>query len=210
MEPNITNQQYFSTDLQLSEPHFDDEATVLSARRVVPLGDANVKTPPGKRLAFGLAMALAVLAGVLGASVFYYRGQKQAPSTVETAALPESKDAHGELLSGAAGVMSDSNEKAAAKGVADLARPGAQNDDATTETRKPLSVLSKSVRTKETPPEETDDQLDERELRRAERIEERRLRRIAEREARRETRWHKHQSDDLLRIREIFEGTRRP
>jgi hypothetical protein len=54
-------------------------------------------------------------------------------------------------------------------------------------------------------------QLDEKELRRAERMEERRLKRAADREAKREARGRKSgSSDDLLRIREIFEGSPRP
>ena len=53
-------------------------------------------------------------------------------------------------------------------------------------------------------------QIDDEEMRREERIEARRLRRRAERQAEREARRDRRRGDDLLRIREIFEGSRRP
>src|SRR6185503_1327272 len=50
---------------------------------------------------------------------------------------------------------------------------------------------------------------DERELRRAERIEARQMRRRAEWEDMKEARRQRRHSEDLLRIRDIFEGPRR-
>jgi hypothetical protein len=206
MESNITDEQYFGTDLQLSEPHFDEEATLLSARPVVRLSDVRTEAGSGKRLAFGLAMVIAVMAGAFGASLIYkQRGQKEATAIVESGPpLPQSAVsptvARAQPLSGAEGAISDSNASPLAESVADMATRGERSDSAS-ETRKP-------GRLKEILRNGASNQPDERELRRQERRETRRLRRIAEQ---RGTRDHKNQSsDDLLRIREIFEGSPRP
>jgi len=210
MESNITDQQSFGTDLQLSEPHFDEEATLLSARPVVRLSDVRTEARSGKRLAFGLAMVIAVMAGAFGASLIYrQRGQKEATAIVETSPPPPQPAvsptvARAQPLSGADGAISDSNASLLAESVDDMATRGERSDSASSETRKP-------GRLKETWQSEAGNQPDERELRREERMEARRLRRIADREAKRDARSHKsHSSDDLLRIREIFEGPLRP
>jgi len=187
MESNIKNQQSSGTDLHLSEPHFDEEATLLSARPVVPLRDVTPETRSGRRLALGLAMAVSVMAGALGATLIYkQRGQKPATGIVETAtAVPESKTP----LSGAGGAISES--PASVPSMSENL-----NDVATREVRSAGDITHRQ---------------DEMAMRRAERMEARRLRRDAEREAKRETRSHKGQSSrDLLRIREIFEGSPRP
>src|SRR5882724_7342546 len=85
MESNIKNQRSSGADLHLAEPHFDEEATLLSARPVVPLCEVR-ETRSGRRLALGLAMAISVMAGALGATLIYKQsGQKQATGIVETA-----------------------------------------------------------------------------------------------------------------------------
>jgi hypothetical protein len=210
MKSNITDEQYLGTDLQLSEPHFDEEATLLSARRVVPLSDVRTEARSGKRLAFGLAIVIAVMAGAFGASLVYnQRGQKEATAIVETGpTLPQPAVAptvaRAQPLSGANGAISDSNASPLAENVDDMATRNWHRDGAGTETRKP-------GRLKEILQSEAGNQPDERELRREERMEARRLRRIADRDAKRDARSHKsHSSDDLLRIREIFEGPLRP
>jgi hypothetical protein len=207
MESNITDEQYFGTDLQLSEPHFDEEATLLSARPVVRLSDVRTEARSGKRLAFGLAMVIAVMAGAFAASLIYKQpGQKEATAIVETGPpLPQSAVsptvARAQPLSGAGGAISDSNASPLAESVDDLATRGERSDSTGSETRKP-------GRLKEILRNGASNLPDDRELRRQERREARRLRRIAEQ---RGTRDHKNQSsDDLLRIREIFEGSPRP
>lgn len=217
MESNITDQQYFGTDLQLTEPHFDEEATLLSARPVVPLGNVRAEARSGRaqarsgrRLAFGLAMVVAVLAGAFGAALIYkQRGQKQATAIVDTGTpVPEPALPEGKLLSGAGGAVSDSPASPAPEKVDDVATRAVHKGGATTEARKSAPTFSaRSGRAKEPLQDGASNQPDEWELRRAERMEARRLRR----EAKREARGHKRQtSDDLLRIREIFEGSRRP
>jgi len=218
LETNMesTDPQYFGTDLQLTEPHFDEEATLLSARPVVPLGDVRAEARSGRRLAFGLAMVVAVMAGAFGATLIYkQRGQKQATAIVETGTpLPEPTVPQGQPLSGAGGAISDSDASSVAENVDDVDTREVHNHGGATKIKRsaPLSSQSaKSGRAKETLQNGASNQPDERELRRADRMEARRLRRNAEREAKREARGHKSKSsDDLLRIREIFEGSPRP
>ena len=217
MDLNITDQQYLATDLQLSEPRFDEEATVLSARPVVPLNDVNTEARSGKRLAFGLAILFAVLAGAFGGSLIYkQRGQKQSGAIADTGtAQREPVISRDETLSGAVGVVSDDShssplaEKVSESGD-NIASRQVHKGGTTRNTGKSAPVLSDNSRgVNEALKDRADSQSDERELRRAERKKARRLIRDAEREGIREARGHRA-SEDLLKIREIFEGVRRP
>ncbi|HEY3038781.1 MAG TPA: hypothetical protein VGJ66_08590 [Pyrinomonadaceae bacterium] len=219
MESNVTDQQYFGADLQLSEPHFDEEATLLSARRVVPLGDVRPQARSGTRLAFGLSIVLAVMAGAFGASIIYkQRGQKQATAIVETGSRnPEPVVPDGQSLSSVSGgTTSDLHASASStsEDIEDLVTGDGRKNAAATKARKPTPPFSQSAKSgqaNETWQDGAGNLGDEKELRRFERIEARRLKRNAEREARREARGQKSRaSDDLWRIREIFEGSPRP
>jgi hypothetical protein len=216
MEPNITEQQY-SGDL-LSEPHFDEEATLLSARPVVPLHEIKAAERSSKRLTVGLALVAALVAGALGATLIYrQRGQAPTTDTVETVPEPREAqagpppDAGGGISSAPASPSSMSFSASATKASNVSAVPkGAPRDSAATRSRKPatpsvISVQTTEIRRDEVTPEEKWAE------RRAERLEARRLRQEAKREARGEVRRRRVQrSDDLLRIREIFEGPPRP
>lgn len=186
MESNITDQQYLAADLQLSEPHFDEEATVLSARPVVPLHEVRTGARSSRRLGFGLAILVALLVGAFGATLIYQqRGQKEEEAIAEPASSISEPAVQEGPVAGASGSAVDLNGSAPSFAV---------NTDAGT-TRPPLYAPA---------------QENKREMRRAERIEARRERE-AERQTNRDARGHKNQpSDDLLRIREIFEGSRRP
>ena len=212
MESNITDQQYFDTDLQLSEPRFDEEATLLSARPVVPLDDVRVEPRSGRRLAFGLAMLVAVMAGAFGATIIYKQwGQKQATAIVETGTpLAEPVVPQGQLLSGAAGAISDSVTPSVTENPGDVPAREVHQDGAGTKIGK-SAPLASATSGRAKGQDQNSNQPDEGELRRAERKETRRLIKDAEREAKREARGHKGKaSDELLRIREIFEGLPRP
>lgn len=215
MESNIKNQQSSGADLHLSEPHFDEEATLLSARPVVPLHDVRPKTRSERRLVLGLAMAISVMAGVLGATLIYkQRGQKQATGTVETAT--EMSEPKVQPLSGPGGANSElpASAPSVSENLNDVATREVRSAGDITQARKAAPLFSPNAgsgRANGTQQSEADNRQDERAMRRAERMEARRLRRDAEREAKRETRGHKGQSSsDLLRIREIFEGPPRP
>lgn len=207
MESNITEQQYFDGDLHLAEPHFDEEATVLSARPVVPLKEIreiNAAARSARHLVFGLSIVVSLMVGALGATLIYkQRGQEPAAAIVDTA------------VAGSGARADDSGVTAASMGETknDVAEADVQNGGSSAEHKKPEPRVSRRVESakERTKQEEPTYHVDEREMRRAERVEARRLRRKAEREEQKEARGHRSKpSDDLLRIREIFEGPWRP
>ena len=202
METNITNEQYFATGSSLTEPHFVEEATVLSARPVVPLEEIQSEERSKKRLLFGIAMACSLALGALSAMLLY-KNSGQETSTAMTLAAP-----------GAAGITVDQPVATITEDVAAAATGDAANSEAPTPAplvvRKPSSSRN-SVVVEKKPKKPVLPQLEESERNWDERFYERRRRRISEREAMRESRRRQRRSaDDLLRIRDIFEGPPRP
>ena len=204
MAAQSTNEEYLIDAAPLTEPHFDEEATLLSARPVVPLQEVKAEENFRKGLLFGLAMAGSLMLGALGAS-FIYRQRGEVATTAISTAVP-----------GAAGVViegpSDTTANAEAAGGA-AAEKMAEADLSTVDKKSaaavPTGATSNTVETKavESPSSESE----EPELTRAERIAERRLRRRAERQTQREYEGRpRRNSDGALRIREIFEGPGRP
>ena len=229
MQANITEQQY--SDQLLSEPHFDEEATILSARPVVPLHEVQATERSSKRLTFGLALIAALMIGALGATLIYrQRGQMARTETAETSVSETSQNDNDGNEAAAGGSVSDADGGASETPASAVAVSVPKANDAASESRdsavsrerKPTTTVvqssakSTAPRSTEAQPAETwRDEVNDPEAiraqRRAERIEARRQRRQAEREAWGELRGRRvQQSDDLLRIREIFEGPRRP
>lgn len=201
MEPNITEQQYLDGDLQLAEPHFDEEATVAAARPVVPLQEITAAAGFRRRLALGLSIVISLMVGALGATLIYkQRGQRPAAVIVDSAVTGFGASEHS-----ATHVASMADAKEGVAGVAERAdyAPAA---DQKPEPRAARRIESPRAETKQTQPVSW---ADKNEMRRTARVEARRFRGKEEREARREDR-RKRKSDDLLRIREIFEGSPRP
>jgi hypothetical protein len=202
MESNIINEEYFEDAGPLGEPHFDEEATLLSARPVVPLHEIKAEERSRKRLIVGFAMACSLIMGALAATLIYkQRGQAQ--SAAVSTAVP-----------GAAGIAVDepvspttTEVGAGASGVlAEAGATTAEKQVVPSVSRSTASTAVQSQQKKNLPQE-----VDERELSREERIEAWRLRRRLERQARRESGERRRRtSDDLLRIRDIFEGPSRP
>jgi hypothetical protein len=207
MESNITHQGH-SGGL-LSTPHFDEEATLLSARPVVPLQEIKTAERPARRLTFGLALLMALVIGAIGATLIY-RQRDQAPVTAETA-MPNADEAPAVSTGTEAGGGPADVPPLSASASVTTVKP---HESAATRPRKPAGAAAQSagwVETSETSPDEADRLAEEMAARRAERQEARRLRREAQREAWGEVRSRRAQrSDDLLRIREIFEGPPRP
>jgi hypothetical protein len=239
MDSNTNEQDLSQAEIQLDEPHFD-EATLLSARPVVPLEVVEAKSRSINRLLVGSAILLALLVGVLGAT-FIYKSRWRAQTTRATAT--ENAPAQSELSveGGIAGVESQEFEQ-----IVEPEEPRIVVESQGTETaasnQKPNErPVVKNARAKLPPvisrqpsPERQvnrprDDEADygaleediarqrdlDKEIRRAERREERRAERREERRPRRVEKEAKHQgedrsTDDLLRIREIFEGRPRP
>ena len=203
MESNIVNEEYFEDDLALGEPHFDEEATLLSARPVVPLQEIKSEEQSRKRLIVGLAMACSLMMGALVATLIYKRGGQAQPAAISTA------------VPGAAGiVVDDSGSHSPTQEVGGGATGVLTQPDATSVEKKSLPSLprsAESIAVESQQKKNLPEQLDEQDLSRDERIEARRLRRRLERQARRESSGRSRRtSDDLLRIRDIFEGPSRP
>ncbi|MGH9871085.1 MAG: hypothetical protein ACRD9S_01320 [Pyrinomonadaceae bacterium] len=206
MESNSTNQEYFIGDLPLPEPHFDEEATLLSARPVVPLEEVKAEERSRKRLLFGLAMACSLLLGAFAATLIYkQRGQGQSTAVVTSA------------VSGAAGIAADNpdNVSPTPDDVAGAVTGRLPDADAATADKKsapaPSSRVASAALVTNPGAYLPEPVVEQRELTRAERIEARRLRRRAERQARKESGDRQRKSSDgMLRIRDIFEGPSRP
>jgi hypothetical protein len=202
MESNIEDLEYFDNGLPLDEPHFVEEATLLSARRVVPLQEIKADERSKQRLVFGVAMACSLGLGALCAALVYKQREQEPSMAVVSKAAP-----------GAAGIAFDEPVAAIAESVEGAANGiTPETDTETPMPNKPLPSLSRRTalveKKRKTP---IPPQIEERELTPDERFSERRLRRISERQALRESRRrHRRSSDDLLRIREIFEGPSRP
>ena len=195
MESSITNREYFEGE-PLAEPHFDDEATLLSARPVVPLQEIRAEERSGKRLAVGAAMVFSLLVGAVGATLIYkQRGQRQAAAIVD-AAVP-----------GVDGMAVDEPDTSLAENAQDAATGLLQEADSPTPDKALASPAAKSSSVETSKRHK----VFERELLRAERNESRRLKRESAREAQKEALGRRSKSSgDLLRIREIFEGSPRP
>jgi len=197
----------------LDEPRFDEEATLLAAQPVVPLGEVKAKTLSRARLALALAIGGGLLIGLLAATLVYrYVGVKE-PAPAETTAVTEQPDTT-EPQNYAGGATVRGNETAALateaghtpKVVPEVEKPKpAQGPDAQPQAApKPRPVIVREL------PDRADDEEIDRAMRQAERQAERRERRRAAREAKRQNREQDQTTDDLLRIREIFEGAPRP
>jgi type IV secretory pathway VirB10-like protein len=236
MEVSKTEEDLSRDEILLEEPHFDEESTILSARPVVPLEVVEAKSRSLRRILIGSAIVVALLIGVFAASFVYkLRNQQQASSATATDdSYPQSQPS---LESGIAAIESHDPEPVVESQAPEpTALDKKQPDERTV--FKNIPATSRPLILREPPPrnarngmksrkqEEAQDQpleysadqrvLDQ-ELRRAERREERREDRREERRARR-VEAAKHQgtdrdsraTDDLSRIREIFEGRPKP
>src|SRR6185295_12854016 len=75
-----------------SEPRFDDERTLLSARRVVPLEKINAKVRHRKHWFLGSAFAVAMMLGAASALLASYlktRNVQNAPAAVTQVDVPD-------------------------------------------------------------------------------------------------------------------------
>jgi cytoskeletal protein RodZ len=99
--------------MALAEPHFEDESTIVSARRVEPLGRAKIRSGWRKMLALLPLLVAATLGGALGAvAVNYFDRRGNAPSATPQQSI---NDAQFEpALPAQIPLESPSNEKVAA------------------------------------------------------------------------------------------------
>ena len=195
----------------LALPHFDDEATVQSARPVVPLHEVRKASRSKRRLILGAALCMSAFVGAVAASLVYSNRAQRAEESA-TAASSEaaqesaagfttpSGEASGAIVNPDEAVAGDTEAATATRGDD---RPEVQNS--TRAGRQPVknTRVSQRVERVVSPPEPQDREVTEEEMRREERREARRLRRERRINERRP-------GDGLTRIREIFEGSPRP
>jgi hypothetical protein len=221
MKRNIGERRFFRAEVPLDEPHFDEEATLLSARPVVPLHEVKAKARLSNRLSLGLVILSAILVGAISA-VLIYRER-----VMPTSAVVESNTPVFEQSQGAGGQLGDSDARLdlpvvqhdnAALGQTEQPdnRSGAQPRQAPTVVQK-RSESSNADQNHEDDSVVRSDEYDsvarsdaEWQIRRAERREARRRERRKAREVWKESRGKTQPQDDLTRIREIFEGSPRP
>ena len=216
MESNITDQQFWSPDTPLAEPHFDEEVTLLSARPVVPIEQLNRKPVSTRPWVFGLALAGAILLGVSATALYYSKfrstGSQAGPDIdkfssgvqgAATEAVTRNKPALDATdTTGSAGAVNSSVVSNTP------ARAQAQVPSVSWTSRPPNSSNATSKKSAHLHPTVVIDPGSEPEYE----IHERRWAKREAKERKRENRGgrvHKS-SDELLRIREIFEGPQRP
>jgi len=208
--------QHFSFDESTSEaepltlPHFDDEATVQSARPVVPLHEVKRAALTRRNIFLGVALCLAAVVGAGVASLIYTQPTQRAPEAA-TATIPDSNTSDSEDFVAPSGEASGStinpedavasNTETASSDEADSERPvnrvisrdrQPKIGNPRVEKRPDLVVSQAKIQ------DRSDLDVREEEMLREQRREARRARR--ERRA----------NDGLTRIREIFEGSPRP
>lgn len=189
-----------------SEPHFDDERTILSARRVVPLEKIEAKARHRRQWFLGTAFAIAMMLGAGSALVASYVKLRKAPQTAtEVAVEPVEPDA---ALAPVAVVESTPS-------------PTPTPEEQVAETTPPVTARKEPKR-RPIPAPYDPEPLEDRDTRQANEAEqlqqirdavlydewqERRARRVQRRERRRAERYNHR---DLSNLDEIFEGRRRP
>jgi hypothetical protein len=207
MESNITDQDFLNAGPALAEPHFDEEATLLSARPVVPLDEIKTHSRFRRPWVPGLAIAGTLLLGIT-ASAFYFSRQSGSDSKAfgDSAAIASGVEANA-TESGRANnfrpavtqVLPDPVTPAISNTEVPPASP--RSDSAAKTSKKPVAHLVDVITS-------NPDRYREKEIR-----EERKAARQEEKERKREARHEMRDDkspDDLIRIREIFEGRHKP
>ncbi|HKO99708.1 MAG TPA: hypothetical protein VJU86_22210 [Pyrinomonadaceae bacterium] len=204
MNRNIKELERDDDGIALEEPHFDEAATVLSARPVVPLAEVERESRLGGVWAAGVIVVALVL-GALGATLVYtFRGED--PATSSANADDQAEPSSPLLEAGVAAIASETPL------VSTSPEPLAEAPTQPAKASAPSAAVKRTpVRSGVSERQRDESEIlerrqQEKEIRIADKRERRRERR-AEREARRN---QGERSDDLLRIREIFEGSPRP
>jgi hypothetical protein len=212
MKSNITDQQLWNPDLPLAEPHFDDEATLLSAQPVVPFRKLLAKPGLSRPWVFGLALAGALLLGVSATALYYSRVRTTGSEPVsngetvssgvhgfasDTVAPDESPIIEATEVTGSESSSVDSDTSSGVKAhVPSWTRrpPNSSNAVSKKPAHRRVTVVDQS----------SEREYESREERRAARRE------AKERKQTKRERRAGRSSDELLRIRDIFEGPQRP
>jgi hypothetical protein len=209
MDSTTSGQPFFGAEALLSEPHFDEEATVLSARPVVPLATieaARVKAFPRPWL-LGSALVGALLVGIFATAIYYSSFRRDEAALFNDAEIAASAE-----------VSLPLTEESPSGPVVDRAtvRVGARSEDAaatspaTSQAFEPAAAsfkrpVARRVAVVTEKPGSNQANEGSRADRRAARKQARQERRQADREKR-----DPRPADGLLRIRDLFEGSPQP
>lgn len=208
MSTSITDQQITESGASLPEPHFDEEATVLSARPVVPLEEVealNSKRSLPRPWILGLGLVGALLVGICATVIYYSRANRDDSTSLQEPEVSASIEGNtSESANSFSGPVAP--QPAAAVDVpADVKKQARANQGdrvSAAPDKKPRPRLVAVIRENKSN-NHGDEESDE--DRRTARKQARQERRRAEREKR-----ARRSSDELLRIRDIFEGSPRP
>jgi hypothetical protein len=198
----------------LGTPHFEDERTLLSARPVVPL--EIVKAESKRRLLlFTTAVFVAILLGAASAVFVYSRlslanvTETTVTQTDELSTGDTSTRNHAETTEESAGIAGEATEigqpessGTAAPEASASSQGNRRSPKRNQETQDQTISIREETRARRVSEAEELDREDLREARREARRETRREQRAAQRRER--------DNSDLLRIREIFEGSPTP
>lgn len=198
---------------ELTEPHFDEETTLLSAKPVVPLAKLKAQLTSRRRIFLAGAVSLAILLGACAAILIFYLQQRQfrplADSTSQLSGAQEttSPDDQTEVASQSAlsgGSLTTPDAETVTTRTLGSMETGSTHKVNVSNKQKlrpmPVNAKSRTAVAIGMQP-----QVNNRDTHRLARREERPRREPRDRDRRRAV-----SSDDLFRIREIFEGTRRP
>jgi hypothetical protein len=200
-------QLYVDESEQLTSPHFDDEATLVSARKVVPLDEVGQKPFVKSKLAQRVSLAMVGVLGLLVAIGLYSyihpeSDVSQSELSAKTASGSVGGKAEGGVLETVAQSDSDSNAP--------------DNKDTKDRTlNKSAAHSSERVRVKDkivatplprvSPAQDEQSDMDEMQALREIRREVRRQERQTIRERRR-----RESRDGIFRVPDLFEGRNRP
>ena len=197
-----------------SEPHFDDERTVLSARPVVPLEKINAKSRHRKQWFLGGAFAIAMMLGAASALLASYLKMRNVQNLAAPAEVAAQVD---ESESPVAVSDNPSAETPPVAAVEETASAAELTPEASAPKKAPVKKRTVVIAAAK-PDDNMSDQSDSRRMNEDDSLhqirdavlfdewQERRARRVLRRERRRAERNHR----DLSNLDEIFEGRRRP
>lgn len=195
--------------VDLAEPHFDDELTVVTAQPVVPLATIAKAQTRKRRFLLAGAFALSLLLGA-GTALLAIRLKRNtvAPATFDTAEQvqadqPQSSPAEiqGGETPAVATQLEDSEDSDDLEEDSDAAHPVVTKASHNRPAKQAQRVASKPQPVKKVQPVVEEEPR----ARLVDEWQERRARRVMRRE-----RHERRQRQDLFRVGEIFEGPRRP
>jgi len=186
--------------LNVSPPHFDDERTLLSARRVVPLERINAKVRNRRYWLLAGALTIAMMLGAASALVASYLKLRNVAAPVAEVEVDSAPLAVAESVPAASPVV----EETATEQPVPVESPKSENPPKRRTVSKPIEELYKPSPTEKVSEDQDLDRIREAVL--YDEWQERRARRAERRERRRLDRYNHR---DLSNLDEIFEGRRR-